>query len=164
MTRLASVIVGVAVVATMVLLSGCPQPATDYAKELEGTWTVSLTATVPNPAGTTPPTIPVPSDVTVAITASEKNAGTIKLTVVNNFPPPAGPVTTEGSGSFTVDATLIKATLEKISAHAPPDVQKLKGVSQNITWKIMENELTVTNEPLFVSLGVPGSFKLTKKP
>ena len=165
MTRLASVIMGVAVVATMVLLSGCPQPATDYAKELEGTWTVSLMATVPNPAGT-PPTTQVPSDVTVTITPGpDKNKGTINLTVVNSFPSPLVPVTTEGSGSFTVDATLIKATLEKISSTGPVPqaVQDLKGVEQDITWEIMGNKLTATSKPLFALLGVSETLVFTKK-
>ena len=41
MTRLAS-IMGVAAVATLVLLSGCETPMkTDYAKDLQGKWTTS---------------------------------------------------------------------------------------------------------------------------
>ena len=163
MTRLASVIVGVAVVATMVRLSGCPQPATDYAEVLVGTWTVSLKATVPNPAAPTTP-IEVDSDVTVEIASSEKNAGTIELTVENYFPPSPVPVKTVGSGSFTVDATVITATLDEISEPVPQNVRDLKGVEQRITWKISGNMLTVTSKPLFEPLGVPESFTLEKKP
>ena len=68
MTRLASIL-GVATVATLVLLSGCESAVkTDYAKKLAGTWTVDTMATVPNPdpAGTTP-SIQIDAAVAVAI-------------------------------------------------------------------------------------------------
>ena len=112
MTRLASIL-GVATVATLVLLSGCEQAVkTDYATKLEGIWTVDTTATVRNPFAsgpTDPMTIPnVPTRVSVDIGGEGVNKGSFEITVASTIPAPPAPaamsVTTSGSGSFTITA------------------------------------------------------------
>ena len=122
MTRLAS-IVGVATVATLVLLSGCESAVkTDYTAKLDGTWTVSgLTGTIPNPQlaqdpDALPATIPVPTDVTVVIKDGEGlNTGTFSLTVTQTIPGAPTPVDTIGSGSVKAESsTVLKVTLEEI--------------------------------------------------
>ena len=86
MTRFAS-IMGVAAVATLVLLSGCETPMkTDYAKKLEGTWKRTLgDRQLPNPLvpGTT---VPGMSEVTAAVTRTGTNKGTVSITIVDTVP------------------------------------------------------------------------------
>ena len=89
MTRLAS-IMGVATVATLVLLSGCESAVkTDYAKNLEGRWTTAeLPGTVDRPDGPLyemlPEKIPVTRMVTVTIQdGSGQHEGTFSLTVTS---------------------------------------------------------------------------------
>ena len=87
MTRLASIL-GVATVATLVLLSGCETPMkTDYAKKLEGTWTVNTKATIPNPLDPTLAPVQIDAAVAVAIVDGDGvNTGTFSLTVVTLGP------------------------------------------------------------------------------
>ena len=168
MTRLASIL-GVATVATLVLLSGCESAVkTDYAKKLEGTWTVGTMATVlnPDPTGTTP-TIQIPAEVTVAIVDGPGvDTGTFSLTVVTTGVDPTTqmPVMmeTEGTGSISVDATEIKVTLTSISDTAPASVKELKGVAATVTYELADNELTIESQ-LLVQLGLMSSLTLTKQ-
>ena len=164
MTRLASIL-GVATVATLVLLSGCESAVkTDYAKDLEGTWTVGTTGAIPNPAReadpSAPATIPVPTVVTAAIVDGPgANKGTFTLTVVNNIPTPTDPpmvtmATTTGSGSFTVTATEIKVTLDTISDTAPAELATwLKSVEHTLAYKLADNSLEISSD-LLPRLGV----------
>ena len=175
MTRLAS-IMGVATVATLVLLSGCESAVkTDYAKKLAGTWTVSTTATAPNPEAVpgaptdTPPTIQIPATVAVAIVdGTGVNTGTFSLTVVTPTgaldPTTQMPITmeTQGTGSISVDATEIEVTLTSISDTAPASVKELKGVAATVTYELADNELTIESQ-LLVQLGLMSSLTLTKQ-
>ena len=164
MTRLASIL-GVATVATLVLLSGCEAAVkTDYAKNLAGTWTVGTMGAIPNlehaADPSAPATIQVPTDVTAAIVDGPgANKGTFTLTVVNNIPVPTDPptvtmATTTGSGSFTVTATEIKVTLDTISANVPANLATaLKSVEHTLAYKLADNSLEISSD-LLPTLGV----------
>ena len=83
MTRLASIL-GVATVATLVLLSGCEQAVkTDYAKKLEGTWvSAELDRMLPLDQTDLMALTPVKTTVEVMIMAGDKaNTG-------DSAPPP----------------------------------------------------------------------------
>ena len=118
MTRLASIL-GVATVATLILLSGCESPTkTDYAKDLEGTWTNGpAEAAIMNPTGNMPPEIPVMRTVTAEITPDGANKGSFSVTVSDmvNHPlnegPFAVPLVSKASGTFEVDGTKITMTI-----------------------------------------------------
>ena len=167
MIRLAS-IMGVAAVATLVLLSGCESPMkTDYAKKLEGTWTVTTTATVPNPAAAAPgapDTIPIDAGVAVNIMdGAGVNTGTFSLVVTT--PDPMDPTTmmeTTGSGSMSVTASEIEVTLATISDTAPANVQALKGAKVTIDYELADDKLTIESD-LLMGLGLMPSLTLTKQ-
>ena len=163
MTRFAS-IMGVAAVATLVLLSGCETPMkTDYTKKLEGTWMVNAMATVPNPLAAQPgaePTIQIPAAVTVAIMDSTGvNKGTFMLTVVTTGVDPATqmPTTaeTQGSGSINdASSSKLMVTLTKIAGPTvPPAATALVNQEQTIGYALDGNSLTITHALLAV-LGV----------
>ncbi len=164
MTRFAS-IMGVAAVATLVLLSGCETPMkTDYAKKLEGTWTVTTKATVPNPDPATQPTMPtiqIDAQVTVAIVDGEGvNKGTFSLVVTT--PGPVDPTTmmptsaqTTGSGSINdASSSKLMVTLTQIvGPTVPPEATALLNQEQTIGYALDGNSLTITHALLAV-LGV----------
>ena len=167
MTRFAS-IMGVAAVATLVLLSGCETPMkTDYTKKLEGTWTVDAMATVPNPAAAvpgapadTPPTIQIPAAVAVAIMdGAGVNKGTFALTVTTTGVDPATQmpttVTTQGSGSINdASSSELMVTLTQIDGPMVPDqATALLNQEQTIGYALDGNSLTITHTLLAV-LGV----------
>ena len=157
MTRLASIL-GVATVATLVLLSGCETAMkTDYAKDLQGTW--KATVDVPH-AGPPPITVMTPVEATVERTGTNK--GTVKLTVTN----PTGPVSV--MGSIEVTATEIKATDVKVDPLAALD-QLPAGVAAGLTAGLTltydlsddGSELTVEEMILFAALLGPTNTKVT---
>ncbi len=155
MTRLASIL-GVATVATLVLLSGCESAVkTDYAKNLGGNWTSAdlerMVPSVPNDPMSAP--IALTTSVTAKITAGdEKNTGTFMLAVTDTVvatmqqrPPIAV------NGTFTVDSSTITLTVT-----GPPETVALLGDlppgPQDLAWELMGNELKVSSPLLPVLL------------
>ena len=157
MTRLASIL-GVATVATLVLLSGCESPTkTDYAKDLQGTWKATLD--VPH-AGPPPTTVMTPVEATVERT--DTNKGTVKLTVTN----PTGALSV--MGSIEVTATEIKVS--DIMVDPPTAVTLLpEGAAavlaqpQTLTYELSGDgsNLEVSNTTLFPVLLGPSNTELT---
>ena len=154
MTRLASIL-GVATVATLVLLSGCESAVkTDYTAKLDGTWTASnLTVMHPGvPTG-------IPTTVTVVIAdGAGVNTGTFQLTLAQTI---ALPVETTASGTVkAVSSSVLKVTLTEFTV--PPklisdgmdvDVTDLRGVEQTLGYNLMDDSLKVSGAILKV-LGV----------
>ena len=112
MTKRIVSLMGVAAVATMVILAGCSSgpgaaPAEeDHTAALAGIWTVETMATVPNPAAD-PPTIVVLAAVSVTIVDGPGvNTGSFALTVTIPSPlgPQGPPVATTGSGMLTAES------------------------------------------------------------
>ena len=167
MTRLASIL-GVATVATLVLLSGCEQAVTtDYAKDLEGTWKVTIEdRDLPNPAGPTP-TVPGMSAVTAEVTRTGTNKGTVSLTIVDTpTAVPAAAQTTEVTGTIEVTADDISvsdvaADPPTVLAALPPAVAA--GLTLTYTLADDGSELTVGNAALFTALLGVTEVKLTKE-
>ena len=163
MTRLASIL-GVATVATLVLLSGCEQAVTtDYTAKLDGTWTITgLTVTDP------------PTDVAVTIVdGSGVNTGTFTLTLTQTLiiPPATTPamVPTVGSGTVTAESdSVLKVTLTTIMGgpEVPQTVTDLEGSEQTVNYALSGEELTVSS-PVFLALKVTTiempELKLTKQ-
>ena len=171
MTRLASIL-GVATVATLVLLSGCEQATqkkdTDYAAALAGTWTYTEDAMVM--LGSQP--LPVSRTVSVTImTGDNANTGSVSLMVVDTVKEPANmapqladPLSTTVIGTFTVDATKITVTIvedgitldQRFSA-APSEATGLTtlltAMPQVLDYEIEDTELKVSGGAL-VSLQV----------
>ena len=139
MTRLAS-IMGVATVATLVLLSGCESAVkTDYAKDLVGSWE-SVDSIRMNLTGAT-------TSVTATIMAGDqKNAGTFMLTVTDTPAAATGPIAV--NGTFTVDSSTIKVTVT-----GPPETvtvfDDLLSGPKDLAWELMGNELKVSSPLLF---------------
>ena len=98
MTRLASIL-GVATVATLVLLSGCDTTMkTDYAKDLQGTWKVTIDRQVaPDPATPTV-MVSVTTTVTAKVTRTGTNKGTVALAIVDVPPLPTAPAGIDVTG------------------------------------------------------------------
>ena len=156
MTRLASIL-GVATVATLVLLSGCEAAVkTDYTAKLDGTWTkTGLMITAPNPDMTqgAPPTIQIPTDVTVVIVdgSGVVNTGTFELTVSQTVAlPPAPKEVSTGTGTVTAESSsVLKVTLTDIMGPADPDtVTALKDVEQSFGYNLMGDSLKVSSAVL----------------
>ena len=166
MTRLASIL-GVATVATLVLLSGCEQAVkTDYAKNLAGTWNVTMMRDLPNPEGM-PATVSVTTAVTAKVARTGTNKGTVSLTITNTPPLPTGSV--EVMGSIEVSATEITVSnvgVEPMAvlAAAPAAAQLLEG-GLTLEYDLSDDKLTVENETLFSTVLMLGtaSLELTKQ-
>ena len=156
MTRLASIL-GVATVATLVLLSGCEEAVkTDYTAKLDGTWTITgLMVTDPQV-----PTV-IPTDVAVTIVdGSGVNTGTFTLTLTQTLviPPATTPemVSTVGSGTVTAESdSVLKVTLTTIMGgpQVSQTVTDLEGSEQTVNYALSGEELTVSS-PVFLALGV----------
>ena len=145
MTRLASIL-GVATVATLVLLSGCESPMkTDYATKLEGTWTNGPSpANFPNqqmPGGT----IPGMRTVTATIARDGANKGSFSLTVsdmVGALPA----VMSKASGTFEMDGTKITVTLAADGLVLPPGVtltpeeMAITSIPQDFKYDLTDND------------------------
>ena len=166
MTRLASIL-GVATVATLVLLSGCEAAVTtDHVEDLEGTWTIADLPTMvefdldgpgPGPAVTAP----AKTSVQVTISAGDKlNTGdfTVVVThVVTGVPPAVStlpPVT--ATGTIMVDSKTIDVTVGEISApmvDLPAPVQAFEGQTIEIGYTVTDDTLVITST-LLVALQV----------
>ena len=161
MTRLASIL-GVATVATLILLSGCEAAVkTDYAKNLEGTWvSAELDRMLPdlNPADLMALT-PVKTTVTAVITDGDGlNTGDLMLTVADTV---SGTMTeTVVSGSITVSKTEIVVTISGVEPMAVVDANPdafapLLAQPQTLTYTLSDDdsELTVASSLLPILLG-----------
>lgn len=147
MTRIAS-IMGVATVATLVLLSSCEVPVTDYAEDLAGTWTATI-------AG------PVTTAVEAVVTRTDTNKGTVSLTATS-------PVATTGvTGKIEVTATEIKVTDVEVTPREAlgqlPGGAAALAQGLTLTYDLSDNgnELTVGNDTLFPVILVPTVTEVT---
>ena len=174
MTRLAS-IMGVAAVATLVLLSGCEQAMekTDYTKKLDGTWAITgLMVEVPNTVETpgAPATIMLDTNVTLVIEDGEGvNTGSFSMTIAQVVPPLPDRVNTAmGSGTVKAESSsVLKVTLTAImGTQLPENVTALKDVEQTFGYDLDGNTLKVSAAVLF-GLGITSSptdeLELTKQ-
>ena len=167
MTRLASIL-GVATVATLVLLSGCESATqkkdTDYAAALAGIWTYSTEEAVVS-LGNMP--LPAVRTVTVTITAGDDaNTGSFSLMVVDAVKPSANvmglelPLSNTVDGTIAVDAAKITVTIKedgimldpRISSAGAAEATALKSLltaaPQELAYKIKDNELKVSGAAL----------------
>ena len=166
MTRLASIL-GVATVATLVLLSGCEAAVTtDYAKDLAGSWEVTIPRTLTTP--TTPPTmVPVMTLVAAEIARTGTNKGTVMLTITDSPAVTPGPV--EVTGNIEVTATVITVSgimVEPMLVLAAiPGGAELITQDQPLTYDRSDDgsELTVSNAALFTALLGATEITLTKQ-
>ena len=169
MTRFAS-IMGVAAVATLVLLSGCEaaMEKTDYAKQLAGTWQHDLMRNVNG--------VPSNSAVTATIERTGTNKGTLSLSVADTpvgAPLPASE--TEASGTIAVTSTKITVTDVDVTVTAagvdvtdmviPADQLALLAGAQEFSWEITGNKLKVSGAVLPILLSDPmiTELEFTKK-
>jgi hypothetical protein len=151
---------GVATVATLVLLSGCEAAMeTDYAKKLEGTWTVSdLQAMVVPPSQQTP--VAATANITVTIAVGKTlNTGDFTLMVVTNIADPQASVAITASGSIVVDSKNIEVTIDDIMTLGPSSLDDLEEV--NFGYTVTGDSLTIMSD-LLPRLGVATEITLTK--
>ena len=170
MTRLASIL-GVATVATLVLLSGCEQAVkTDYAKNLAGTWTVTLMG-VTNPMPP-PPAFEGMTVVTAEILRTGTNKGTVSLTIAGTPTGALAPAaTTDVMGTIEVTSSKITVTVTGSIAVTrggvavpndalPEAVQGAAANPQEMTWKLTGEMLTIGSPLLAVLLQDPMTTEL----
>lgn len=149
---------GVAAVATLILLSGCgsatPAKETDYAAKLEGTWNVEITRSVE--------TVEVMTAVTASVSTTGTNKGTVALTITNTPPSPTAPPMIEVSGDIVVNATTIMVSNIMVD---PADPALAAGLAQGVslTYNLSDSgsELTVGNDVLFAALLGPTYMEVT---
>ena len=171
MTRLASIL-GVATVATLVLLSGCEQAVTtDYAKDLDGNWKVTIERTLTIP--TTPPEMVMGTTAVAAeITRTGTNKGTVSLMIADTATGTAAPAaTTVVMGTIEVTSSKITVTVTDIAVTqigvavpntALPDaVRGLAASPQEMTWNLSGDMLTIGSPLLPVLLLDPTTMELT---
>ena len=166
MIRFAS-IMGVATVATLVLLSGCESATktdTDYAKKLEGTWNGTIEHDVQNPQspGTT---VPGSSMVTAEVSRTGTNQGDVSLTIST------GPVgVTDGTMIMTttikgsIEVTSSEITVSDVSVVPPnPTIAPALADGLTLTYDLSddESEVTVGNAVLFPVLLGPTNSEIT---
>ena len=156
MTRLASIL-GVATVATLVLLSGCEQAVkTDYAKKLEGTWvSVELDRTLPLDQTDPMALTAVKTTVEVMIMAGDKaNTGDFKFTIADTEPVTMMKSTIAVSGTITTDAKVIEVTVTGIDPPeaATANAAMLIGAPQKLNYEQADNELKVYSSVLAILL------------
>ena len=162
MTRLASIL-GVATVATLVLLSGCESPMkTDYAKDLQGTWKVTIEdrQVSPNPADL------VTTTVTAIVTRSGTNKGTVALEITNVPPSLTVPPQIDVTGDIAVTDTKITVSsvmVEPMELTADPTLSAVVAQGIELTYEHSDDgsKLTVSNTELFSILLGPTHTKLT---
>ena len=165
MTRLASIL-GVATVATLVLLSGCETTMkTDYAKDLEGIWTTTIeNRQFQNPTDSAM-MVPGTSAVTAEVTRTDTNKGTVSLTIADTItgaPAPHFTTTLKGSIEVTSDeitVTNIDVKPEAVLVANPAAVQLLAG-GLTLEWDLSDDKLTVKNETLFSTVLMLGTASL----
>ena len=162
MTRLAS-IVGVATVATLVLLSGCETAVrTDYADALVGTWQYGpVDAMLLNPLGDMPPQFDVERSVTVTIAdGDDANTGSFTLMVNDavktplNVGPLEAPFSTTVTGTMNVDKSTITVTISATGIRPDPRVSAdpaaaalvsfLTADPQELGYEVKNNDLIVS--------------------
>ena len=180
MTRLAS-IVGVATVATLVLLSGCETAVrTDYADALVGTWQYGpVDATLLNPLGDMPPQFDVKRSVTVTIAdGDDANTGSFTLMVNDvvkaprNVGPLEEPFSTTVTGTMNVDKSTITVTISATGIRPDPRVSAdpaaaalvsfLTAAPQELGYEVKNNDLIVSGAALdTLKVTTPESPKLT---
>ena len=164
MTRLAS-IMGVATVATLVLLSGCDTTMkTDHAKDLQGTWKVTIDRQVaPDPATPTV-TFPVTTTVTAKVTRTGTNKGTVALAIVDVPPLPTAPAGIDVTGDIAVTDTKITVTSVMVNPMAlltaTPAAAQLLAAGLTLEWDLSDDKLTVENETLFSTVLMLGTASL----
>lgn len=139
MTRLASDLGIVAVVAVVVVLSGCNTAVkTDYAENLAGTWmSAAINRDVPNPADTEM-MIPVTTVITATIGADEADAFMLSVT---DTPPAGEPIPTRVVGTFTATADSITVTVTEVVPAEHPQAQLVKDVPPVFSYELSETEL-----------------------
>ena len=178
-------LMGVAAVATMVILAGCgdgpgaaptepaeppdPPPAQDYAAALAGTWTAMVNV-LADPAI---PASEVQHAITAMITAGDMaNMGTLTLgivaTVVTTMQ--QGDPTTV-TGNIAVDASAITVTITAVVPLPDPDdpnaavIAAILAQPQSLNYTLSEDGsvLTVVNDTLLPLLVGSASIELTKE-
>ena len=170
MTRLASIL-GVATVATLVLLSGCESAVkTDHAKQLVGTWNVTIEDRDLQNRMPPPDTIKGMSEVTAAVSRTGTNKGTVSLTIVDT--PTGAPmgVTTTVMGDIEVTSTEITVSdvaVEPMAVLAALPQELAAGLTAGLTltYTLSDDgsELTIGNAALFTVLLGATEIKLTKE-
>ena len=177
MTRLASIL-GVATVATLVLLSGCEQAVTtDYAKDLQGTWSTEFDRMIPLDTAMPMDLTAVTTAVAAEVTRTGTNKGTVSLTIADTLTAAVAPVaTTEVMGTIEVTSSKITVTVTGIAvtrggmavpnAALPEEVQGLAASPQEMTWNLSGDMLTIGSPLLPVLLADPTTmeFVFTKEP
>ena len=155
MTRLASIL-GVATVATLVLLSGCESPTkTDYATQLEGTWTNGPAMTITSARRT----------VTAEIMRDGVNKGSFSVTVSDTVAGLDTPIVSKASGTMEVDETKITVTLSADSIKLPPGVTPTPEQLMALTPAAeLEYDLTDNDTKLDLSGGALVALKVTSSP
>ena len=163
MLRLASILS----VATLVMLSGCESSMkTDYAKELEGTWTGTTPGnlTIPDTGASVPATFTV----TAEVTRTDTNKGSISQTIVGT---PTGATASQPpikvAGSFEIDATEITVSDIRVEPmtilEQSPTIAQLLTKDVTLTYKLADggSKLTVGSEVLFPVLIGPTTTEIT---
>ena len=170
MTRLASIL-GVATVATLILLSGCEAAVTtDYANDLDGTWSTDLDRMI-----RLDPMSMVLTDVTTAVTAEVTRTGTNKGAVSLKIAetPDGAPMpvaTTKVTGDIEVTATEIMVSNVMVDPSTVLETlpeELAAGLTEGLTLTYMRSddgsELTVGNAALFTALLGRTEITLTKE-
>ena len=162
MTRFASIL-GVATVATLVMLSGCESPTeTDYAKQLEGRWSGTVSHDIAPPGTNT--AVPGMSHVTADVKRTGTNKGAVSLTI-NTGPVGATEammMATTVSGSIEVTSSEI--TVSDVSVDPPdPAIAQALAAGLTLTYDLSddESEVTVGNAVLFPTLLGPTNSEIT---
>ena len=180
-------LMGVAAVATMVILAGCgdgpgaapadetppdEQPAMSYVTALAGTWMVTVDRQAPADPATPTVLVDLQTAVTATITAGEMaDTGALTMTIVNTVVltnQSAPPITV--SGTIAVDASEITVTITGVDPE-PTDPQEaavlavLRDAPQTLTYTLSEdgNMLTVGNATLLPILVGRAEIILTKE-
>ena len=172
MTRIASIL-GVATVATLVLLSGCETAVKpDYAKDLEGTWSTDLDRMIPLDLATPMVLTGVKTAVTAEVTRTGTNKGAVSLKIADT--PTGAPMpiaTTTVTGDIEVTATEIMVSdvavdpLTVLTALPQELAAGLTTEGLTLTYTLSDDgsELTVGNAALFTVLLGAAEIKLTKE-
>ena len=167
MTRLASIL-GVATVATLILLSGCEAAVTtDYAKDLEGAWSTEFDRMIPLNPNMPSDLTAVTTAVTADVTRTGTNKGSVSLTIADT---PSGLVaTTTVTGDIEVTSTEITVSGIMVNPMAVlaavPGGAELVAQDQTLTYTLSDDgsELTVS-AALFTALLTVTEVELTKEP
>ena len=169
MTKRIVSLMGVAAVATMVILAGCSSgpgaaPADepegeDHAEALAGTWSIAVPRRVPSiPTDPTSALIDVSTSVTATIKAGDMaNMGTLELTSTDTVVATMLPASyISVSGTITVDASEIVVTVTGVLPEEAAAVYPaLAAAPQTLTYMLSDdgNTLTVGSALLVVLLG-----------